>query len=398
MIFSTYWFIVAAAIFLPLYWLARKPSWRFGLLLAFCFIFHAHFAGPAGVAPIIVLGLTTFLIGRTRNKTACGTGIALCVLALCFYKYTHFFFGELLGHLNPALSTHVDMSASSCLPALPPLAISFFTFEFVHYLVEIHKGEEPITTLREFAQYTFYFPSLVAGPIKRYTQFIPAMRSGLESVNLQEAASGLLQVAVGFLKKAVADNLTLYINFWGPSFYQIDIAHRWILFAAIAMRIYMDFSGYSDMAIGFSKMMGINLPSNFNWPYVARNLQDFWQRWHISLSSWIRDYVYIPLGGNKHGPLRKTLNGLIAFALCGLWHGAALNFVFWGLYHGIGLAISSNYRRTLGPVGRMLGAMFDKAPVISWAVTMLFVGLGWLLFFYPPHDAWRMTRWLFRIA
>jgi len=205
-------------------------------------------------------------------------------------------------------------------------------------------------------------------------------------------------ISVGFLKKVIADNLTFYINFWGPRFADIDIAHRWLILLLIAFRIYMDFSGYSDMAIGFSRMMGIDLPRNFNWPYIARNIQDFWQRWHISLSTWIRDYVYIPLGGNRHGHARKMVNGIIAFALCGLWHGAALNFVLWGLYHGVGLTICNTYRRALGPFGRGLGIFFDKVPLVSWAMTMLFVSLGWLLFFYSPSEAWKMTNLLFKTA
>src|SRR5205085_4390276 len=129
---------------------------------------------------------------------------------------------------------------------------------------------------------------------------------------------------------------------------------RWELLVCIALRILLDFSGYSDIAIGCARLLGIQLPENFNWPYAARNLQEFWHRWHISLSSWIRDYVYIPLGGNRHGLARKALNALTAFALCGLWHGAAWNFVLWGVYHGAGLAISSNYRTALGPAGRWI--------------------------------------------
>jgi alginate O-acetyltransferase complex protein AlgI len=399
MIFCTYWFLAAAALFLPIYWLTKSAKIRLALLLLFCFVFHAHFAGPAGVAPIIVLGLITFFIGRSKNVVACSFGIALCVVALCFYKYTHFFFGELLSHIHPALGAQLDDNATKLLPAVPPLAISFFTFEFVHYLFEVRRGGEPIRSLRDFAQFTFYFPSLVAGPIKRYSQFLPAMHEGLKKVKLNDITSGLIQIAIGFLKKAVvADNLTLYINNWWPHFDTIGLGQRWLLLLFIAFRIYMDFSGYSDMAIGFSRMMGISLPRNFNWPYMARNIQDFWQRWHISLSSWIRDYVYIPLGGNRCGAVRKVLNGLIAFALCGLWHGAALNFVLWGLYHGVGLAICSSYRKMLGPLGSILGKAFDRVPVVSWAVTMLFVCIGWLLFFYSPQDAWKMTRLLFKVA
>jgi alginate O-acetyltransferase complex protein AlgI len=218
----------------------------------------------------------------------------------------------------------------------------------------------------------------------------------LRKVELSDVTEGLLRVAVGFFKKVViADNLTLYINYAGPQFAHLVMTERWCVLIAIAFRIYMDFSGYSDMAIGFSRMLGIPLPRNFHWPYGACNIQEFWQRWHISLSTWIRDYVYIPLGGNRCGFARRIINGLLAFGLCGLWHGAAWNFIVWGLYHGVGLAVCSSYRTTLGSLGRGIGALLDRVPVVSWAVTMLFVGIGWLLFFYPIGEAVNMTRLLF---
>ena len=139
----------------------------------------------------------------------------------------------------------------------------------------------------------------------------------------------------------------------------------------------------------------MRLPENFNWPYLARNLQDFWQRWHISLSSWIRDYVYIPLGGSRQGTPRRLLNGLIAFSLCGLWHGAAWHFVVWGIYHGVGLGLCATYRQLPGGVGVGIGRLFDKEPLAGLVLTQLFVWLGWLLFFYPLPEAWHMIRLLF---
>jgi alginate O-acetyltransferase complex protein AlgI len=160
---------------------------------------------------------------------------------------------------------------------------------------------------------------------------------------------------------------------------------------ALAARIVFDFSGYSDIAIGLARMAGVRLPENFNWPYLATSLQDFWQRWHISLSSWIRDYVYIPLGGSRHGQFRRVANGLIAFGLCGAWHGAAWHFVLWGLWHGFGLAINATYRSALGPVGTALGRIFDRLPALGWVLTFPFVAFGWLLFFYEPARAWAMA-------
>jgi alginate O-acetyltransferase complex protein AlgI len=140
-------------------------------------------------------------------------------------------------------------------------------------------------------------------------------------------------------------------------------------------------------------MLGVRLPENFNWPYLANNLQDFWQRWHISLSSWIRDYVYIPLGGNRHGMLRRAINGLFAFALCGLWHGPAWNFVLWGLFHGVGLSICASYKQ-FPAVGAVAGRILSRDPAICWVLTQVYVFVGWLLFFYPVPQALKLAKLL----
>ncbi len=396
MIFTTYWFCVFALVFFPLYWLARPPWLRFGLLLAACLVFHAHFAGAAGVAPIVVLGLLTYFAGRSRRRWALYATITVVVLALAFYRYSHFLAHDLVGLISPALGRDLDRLAAKVLPAAPPLALSFFTFEFVHYLYDVTKGSPSIRSPTQFAAFTFYFPSLAAGPIKRYQPFLESLGAGLAHVTVDDVKVGLIRLGIGLGKKIViADNLTAAIDFWQPRFATLPLLDRWWVVGAIGLRILMDFSGYTDMAIGLARMMGIRLPENFNWPYLATNLQEFWRRWHISLSSWIRDYVYIPLGGNRHGAARKVTNGLIAFGLCGLWHGAAWNFVVWGLYHGAGLALSSQYQTLLGAPGRWIGVGLARVPVLGWLLTTLFVFLGWLYFFYPLPEATRMLRLLF---
>jgi alginate O-acetyltransferase complex protein AlgI len=236
----------------------------------------------------------------------------------------------------------------------------------------------------------------VAGPIKRYTQFIPSLDHAVTSVNPPSAwAEGLARIGLGFCKKIViADQLTMFIDSRQPHFDLMTRPERWGLLAALAFRILMDFSGYSDIAIGCALLLGIRLPENFNWPYAARSVQDFWQRWHISLSTWIRDYVYIPLGGSRHGWARRVLNGFIAFALVGLWHGPAWHFVLWGVYHGAGLGICAVYSKLPG-LGPMLQKIMHKEWVIAWLLTQLFAWLGWLLFFYPTAQAWHMAVLLF---
>jgi alginate O-acetyltransferase complex protein AlgI len=390
MLFLTYWFVIFAAITFPAYWLVRYRPLRLLLLFLFCAVFHTHFAGPAGVLPIVVLAVTTYLVGLTRNRSLCAAAIVLCVASLVFYKYTRFVCLELVTNVwwHAGVSSYKHLQP--LLPELPPLAISFFVFEFVHYLYDVRRGFEPLKSPLDFALFSVFWPSIVAGPVKRYQQFLPALYAGTQTVGQRDVAVGLVLVAVGLVKKFIADNLTAYLTFNTPIFAALDGGDRWLFFAATGLRILLDFSGYSDMAIGFARMFGVGLPANFNWPYLSTSLVDFWHRWHISLSTWIRDYVYIPIGGSRHGLLRKVVNGLVAFGLCGLWHGAAWHFLIWGLYHGVGLAVCSNYRTALGRPGAALGWFFGRYRVAGWALTLLFVNVGWLFFFFPVHDAVHM--------
>jgi alginate O-acetyltransferase complex protein AlgI len=350
MIFTSYWFLLFAALTMVGFWALPRPEWRRRWLAAACVAFHVHFAGPAGVLPIVVLMIATFFAGRSQNRAACTAAMVLCIGALCFYKYALFLIGSLIAPLSADLAELLSRNTRAMMPGAPPLAVSFFVFEFVHYLYEVRKGGEPIRSPLKFGLFAIFFPSLVAGPIKRYTQFLPSLEAAVRArASSEEFAAGVKRVATGFFKKVVvADNLTLYIEATQPHFAENGIVGRWLLLGCIALRILFDFSGYSDIAIGCAQLLGIRLPENFNWPYAARSIQEFWQRWHISLSSWIRDYIYIPLGGGRQGWWRRAGNALIAFALCGLWHGPAWHFVLWGVYHGAGLAVCSTYERLPG--------------------------------------------------
>lgn len=392
MIFTSHWFLLFAAGFFPLYWLLWHPLLRTAALLAACGWFHWHYAGPAGVLPIAVLGVLVYLCGLTRARWLCHGGIAACVLALLFYKYAVFLCTDALGALHPGWGEASLALAQAWQPASPPLAVSFFVFEFVHYLVEVGRGGVPLRRPDHFALFAIFFPSLVAGPIKRYQQFIATLQEGVARVSPADVAAGLQRVALGFAKKLLlADNITAALRTYEGNFHQLSSGEAWLFLAGLGARILLDFSGYSDIAIGLARMMGLRLPENFNFPYLATSLRDFWLRWHISLSTWIRDYIYIPLGGNRYGPGRQVANGIIAFGLCGLWHGAAWHFVLWGLWHGLGLAINSSYRTLLGRRGAWLATVLARWPALGWAPTTLFVALGWLLFFYPPAQAWAMA-------
>lgn len=404
MIFCTYWFLIFLVIFLPLYRLIKKPALRLALLLTFCAIFHTHFAGAAGVLPIIVLGITTYCLAlfadrfskTSKNRMlACGGGISLVVFALVFYKYSHFILESIFAYINLPLAQHLNRELALALPATPPLAISFFAFEFIHYLYDVGHGKKPLTKPHEFAAFSIFFPSLVAGPIKRFDDFIPSLKRGLESKEESDLVAGSLRLAKGFAKKLfLADNFNQFIIEKQAFFDYLPLEQKWLILLALAGRIYFDFSGYTDIALGIAMMLGIKLPENFNAPYKATSIRDFWQRWHMSLSLWIRDYVYIPLGGGQRGQLRKAGNAVLAFALCGLWHGASWNFLAWGLYHGAGLAASTYYRKLPFNLGKPFALLFDSLPGSAWLCTFIFVLMGWLLFFYPVHTAWHMFTML----
>lgn len=378
MLFLEIWFWAFAAIAVPLY-LVCPARLKLYWILACSAVFHYHFAGPAGMTPIIILAVLTYFAAlspvRLRSWSAPGTVIVLLVVTLAFYKYSRFLLDNALtlgGVLHAATPEWLNKWP---MPAAP-LGISFFTFEFVHYLYEVRvHGRPPIRNPAHFAVFSIFFPTLAAGPIKRFPDFVPQ----LEALSNPPAAlwwSGIRRIIRGLFKKVcIADLLVEYITVFEQA------AHPTApLVVGLAMlqgwRIYYDFSGYSDMAIGLAQTLHIQVPENFNRPYWSTSLQEFWRRWHMSLSSWIRDYIYIPLGGNR---VRRGFNLLAAMVLCGLWHGAAWHFAAWGMYHGAGLAAEAGVRRWWP--GLFADTLAHR--VFGWAVCYAFVTYGWLLFFYP---------------
>jgi alginate O-acetyltransferase complex protein AlgI len=396
MIFNTAWFILFFPVFIGLLWLVPGRMPRFYFLLAASAIFHTHFAGPAGVAPIVVMAIAVYFIAlRLENSQGAARkhwlklGLLIPIAGLCWYKYRVFLLSSLVAGFPSLKATLQGWNVASPMP----LAISFFTFEFVHYLTEIYRGGKALKRIELFALFCIYFPSIVSGPIKRYSNFCSQVEHGLEHPFQGRGLEGLAQLILGFFKKMViADNVTMLVGLMEarPVWHS---AHVMALMALLSIRILFDFSGYSDMAIGLSKIIGLDLPPNFNFPYIASNIQDFWRRWHMSLSSWIRDYIYIPLGGSRQGFFRKSANGLIAMALCGLWHGPAWNFVAWGIYHGVGMAVHGAYRKQWPEIGK------NSRPYLlsAHAVTLIFVAYGWLLFFYPMEKVAYFSRCLIGI-
>lgn len=393
MIFLTYEFVVFALAFFALYFMVPWAPVRLSLVIVGGLLFQLHYGGWISVVPIFLLAIVTYLAGLTGHRPTIIAAIAVCVAVLATFKYASFFAVGLIGGVSAEAGVALNAWVKSYLPVSIPLGISFFTFEFIHYLVDRLRGSPPIVKLRDYLGFALFWPTMVAGPIKRYQQFVPAMHTGVAGPSANDAMIGLTRVAIGFMKKWTADNLTGWIDYLEPQYAAQSIGMRWLFLVALAARILLDFSGYSDMAIGFARMMGIVVPENFNWPYIARSPMEFWQRWHMSLSLWIRDYVYIPLGGNRLGLPRRVFNAITAMALCGLWHGPDWHFVVWGLYHGAGLTVGATLANTVPAVpDRWRFAV----GALAWAATMLFVCLGWLLFFYPASKALPMMLLLFK--
>ena len=257
MIFLSYEFVVFAALFYLLYYFIRLPSLRLFAIVAASLLFQGLFGGWASFIPISILTLLTFLAGRSGNRSAIAAAIALCAATLAFYKYTFFVTDSVIGGIHPQTGADLHALLKQFVPAVIPLGISFFVFEFVHYLVDVRSGTKPISKPSEFMAFALFWPTMVAGPIKRYQQFVPSLGAGLQGPSGNDAMIGLCRIAVGCAKKWAADNLTAWIEYTQNSFAELPIEARWLLLAGISFRILLDFSGYSDMAIGYARMMGI---------------------------------------------------------------------------------------------------------------------------------------------
>jgi alginate O-acetyltransferase complex protein AlgI len=374
MAFSSNFFLFA---FLPatlLVYFAAPVAWRNPVLLLVSLLFYAFDSGWLAwilVASILcnylVARSLTTLRGPARHLVFAG-GVALNLAPLLHFKYT----GFLWSIAAPAL----DWAGLAIGPAphvALPIGISFFTFQAISYLADVYAGEvAPAPRLVDFGAYHALFPQLIAGPIVRYVEVERAILSA-RRWSLERSADGLFRFCLGLGKKIIlADNMGAIVD---PIFAlppsELTGPLAWLAVVAYTLQIYFDFSGYSDMAIGLGQILGFDFPENFNQPYRSRSVTEFWRRWHMTLSRWFRDYLYIPLGGNREGPWRTARNLFAVFFLCGLWHGAGYTFVAWGLYHGALLSAERVYRHWRGaPPGGAFG----------WAYALLAVMVGWVLF------------------
>jgi D-alanyl-lipoteichoic acid acyltransferase DltB (MBOAT superfamily) len=292
---------------------------------------------------------------------------------LFLFKYFNFF-SEIIG-----LITSNNFNAISL---ILPMGISFYTFQTLSYSIDVYRGERSAEKhLGYFALYVTFFPQLVAGPIERSTKLLPELKK-INKYDYVRIVEGLKKMTWGFFKKLViADNLAIAVNHVYGDVYNMSGLTLLIATVFFAYQIYCDFSGYSDIAIGTAKIMGIDLMENFKRPYFSISLKEFWSRWHISLSTWFRDYLYIPLGGSRKNKYRTLINIFLVFVISGLWHGAAYNFLIWGSIHGFYQIYENSTQNLRSKVWNKIG--LDKTPTqsfIKWFITMFVVLISWVFF------------------
>jgi alginate O-acetyltransferase complex protein AlgI len=372
-------FFLFFAIVLALHWTLKTNNARKWLLLSASYYFYGSWDWRFA-AMLLILSAGDYFFAR-RIEAAAGSGIRKVYLSasllmnlsvLVFFKYFHFFLGSAVA-LGSVLHLHLSEPA---IKILLPVGVSFFTFQSLSYTIDVYRREIPaVHSLRDYLMFAAFFPQLVAGPIVRPKYFVPQMDE-LRHVSLTDIKHMLYLFLLGYIKKtAIADNISPFVDrvFNSPTSYTAaaSINATWLY----AVQIFCDFSGYSDMAIAVAGLMGYRLAVNFDAPYLATSIQEFWRRWHISLSQWIRDYIYISLGGRAKRLLVTYRNLMVTMMIGGLWHGAAWTFVVWGCAHGAGLVVNHEFAR-----------LFPRRKattwwtIVSWFITINFVCLCWILF------------------
>ncbi len=360
----------------------REHQHTFLLLASFFFFFVSS---NYFILLLLLASFSSYAIGiaihRTENlrikKLLLAAALIILLGTLGYFKYSNF----AVTSLNSLLASLNIVPPFSQISVLLPIGISFYTFEAAIYVIDIYRGTiEPAACLRDYLLYMAFFPKLIAGPIVRAWEFLPQLKNPIE-ITIPNAQYGVTLILWGLFKKVViADNIGKYVDliFRDPVGMGITSFDVWTATFAFGIQIFCDFSGYTDIAIGTALILGIHLPQNFNRPYLSMSPAAFWRNWHITLSRIVKDYIYIPLGGNRKGKLRTYLNLIIAWMLSGLWHGAAWNFVLWGGFHGVLLAMEKLVSETF-----LKGRRIASSPstlLISLLVTQYLVFLGWIFF------------------
>ena len=337
---------------------------------------------PIMLSSIVVNYFLSIGIQKYKSKSLLALALVFDIGLLVYYKYADF----LIGTLNAVIGTQFAF-----LNLLLPLAISFYTFQAIAYQVDCYKGIAKNKNFIDFALFISFFPQLIAGPIVHHKELMPQFNTPeLKKINYENVARGLALFTIGLAKKVlIADSFSPLVMQGYANTEILSTPEAWLVAFAFILQMYYDFSGYSDMAIGAARIFNIQLPINFNAPYRATNLQDFWRRWHITLSRFLRDYIYIPLGGNRRGFFRQISNAFWVFFIGGLWHGAGWLFAIWGAMHGIGMALHSIWKK--------LG--FSMHKYLGWAITMLFWTVSMVFFRAPTlHDATTVIHKMFSFS
>lgn len=370
MVFSS---LVFLYIFLPLclaaYFIPKSIRVRNVVLLLFSLVFYA-WGEPVYILLMVATTAVDFFAGlfiekyrgTKKAKLFLALAVILTLSSLGLFKYYDFFTTA----ANSLFSVQIPL-----LGVALPIGISFYTFQALTYVVDVYRDKVPVqTSFYKLLLYVSMFPQLIAGPIVRYSDVCEQIEA--RTCTVQKAAGGVVRFCIGLLKKTVLANFAgeLCEQLFGGDLTTLTVLGAWVGILAYAFQIYFDFSGYSDMAIGLGKIFGFDFPENFRYPYIARSINDFWRRWHITLSTFFRDYVYIPMGGNRK---RWAVNMLVVWLLTGLWHGASWNFVLWGLYYFVFLMLEKLW----------IGERLAKAPaVLGHIYSIVVILIGWVFFYF----------------
>lgn len=388
MLFNSIEFLLFLPLTFALYWFVFKPlKWQNLFVVTASYVFYGWWDWRF----LLLIALTTFcsymsgiLIQkyegkRRRQKAISAANILLNLGILCVFKYFNFF-GDNLTALFQLFGIQLDWVT---LDILLPVGISFYTFQALSYTIDVYQHKlQPTRDVIAFFAFISFFPQLVAGPIERATNLLPQFLAS-RHFNYDKAVDGMRQILWGLFKKmVVADNCAMAVNRIFDDYQALDGMHLFLGAIFFTFQIYGDFSGYSDIAIGTARLFGINLMRNFNYPYFSRNIAEFWRRWHISLTTWFRDYIYIPLGGSRCGRWKAMRNTVVIFLVSGFWHGANWTFICWGAYHALlflPLFLAGKNRKYTNVVaeGRLFPSLREVVQMLS---TFLLAVIGWIIF------------------
>lgn len=346
---SKLWLCIASLFFYGYWEVKYLPVLLFSIVLNFSF---GNLVSP-----------DKYKINVHGRKLLLTLGVFINILILAYYKYSNFFID------NVNLLFHIEKSINTI---LLPLGISFFTFTQIAFLIDSFKGKVKEFNFINYSLFVTFFPHLIAGPILHHAEMMPQFsNSNNNKINYSNVLSGIIIFAIGLIKKIIiADGFAVFANEGFSNGFIHDFYSAWTTSISYTFQLYFDFSGYCDMAVGSALLFNIKLPINFNSPYKATDIQDFWRRWHITLGRYLRDYIYIPLGGNRVSKLRNYFNLFITFAIAGLWHGASWMFILWGALHGAALIIHRIWDK--------FGIKLFKP--LSWFITFMFINSSWVFF------------------